>query len=186
MLKRLCVPVDGSSLSEVAAFAGIALARQLGAAVVGFSCAPTEREDVSNAAMHAAARTADERQRKERQLLRRLDVLRGEAAAAGVPFEGSAVISDDPASEIVDAATRHQCDLIVMGTHGRKGIARLLKGSITARVLALADLPVMVYRITDLEVAAHRNRVELAAALHREHPQVAATGLDRSPLNASR
>jgi nucleotide-binding universal stress UspA family protein len=51
-----------------------------------------------------------------------------------------------PAEAIVETATARGCDLIVMGSHGRRGVNRMLLGSETARVLALTTIPVLVYR----------------------------------------
>jgi nucleotide-binding universal stress UspA family protein len=49
-------------------------------------------------------------------------------------------------AEIVKAARRHRCDLIVIASHGRRGISRLLLGSVTSKVLAHSSIPVMVCR----------------------------------------
>jgi len=54
--------------------------------------------------------------------------------------------SSFPQLEIIKAARRNRCDLIVMASHGRRGISRLLLGSQTAMVLAYARVPVMVCR----------------------------------------
>jgi nucleotide-binding universal stress UspA family protein len=51
-----------------------------------------------------------------------------------------------PSQEIIDAATGHQCDLVFMASHGRRGLSRLLAGSVTQNVLAYSTIPVMVLR----------------------------------------
>lgn len=56
------------------------------------------------------------------------------------------VLTGAPAQTIVDGARRHRCDLIVMGTHGRHGMAHLLLGSIAERVVRTAECPVLVVR----------------------------------------
>jgi universal stress protein A len=67
-------------------------------------------------------------------------------AAKGTREVASEVLSGAPATTIVDAAKRHQCDLIVMGTHGRHGAAHLLLGSVAERVVRTAACPVLVVR----------------------------------------
>lgn len=68
------------------------------------------------------------------------------AQDAGVPFSGVSVTSEHPAVAIVDAADRHACDLIFMGSHGRSSIAQIFLGGVTTKVLSLSSLPVMVFR----------------------------------------
>jgi len=68
------------------------------------------------------------------------------AAAAGVPCKCSCVEGAFPYLEIIKAARRGRCDLIVMASHSRRGISRLLLGSQTSKVLALASVPVLVCR----------------------------------------
>jgi nucleotide-binding universal stress UspA family protein len=68
------------------------------------------------------------------------------AAAAGVPCEGLQVTSEYPADTIVKTAAERHCDLIVMASHGHKGVKALLLGSETAKVLAHAKVPVLVHR----------------------------------------
>lgn len=68
------------------------------------------------------------------------------AAAAGVRCDCVLKESAFPDTEIIRAARRMRCDLIVMASHGRRGFARLLLGSVTAKVLAQADVPVLVCR----------------------------------------
>lgn len=67
-------------------------------------------------------------------------------AATGRQQMASEVLTGAPAKAIVDAARQHQCDLIVMGTHGRHGMAHLLLGSVAERVLRAAACPVLVVR----------------------------------------
>ena len=52
----------------------------------------------------------------------------------------------DPYVAILDAVRREVCDLIVMGSHGRRGLTELLPGSETVKVLAHSEIPVLVYR----------------------------------------
>jgi len=72
--------------------------------------------------------------------------LTARAAATGRKDLPSEVLTGAPARTIVDAARQHQCDLIVMGTHGRHGMAHLLLGSVAERVVRTAAGPVLVVR----------------------------------------
>jgi nucleotide-binding universal stress UspA family protein len=77
---------------------------------------------------------------------RYLDGVRTLAESAGVKFAGQYALSDFPADAIVKAAKKYHCDGIVMGSHGRSGVAKLLLGSQTQKVLAAAKVPVVVVR----------------------------------------
>ncbi len=67
-----------------------------------------------------------------------------------VPARG-AVVAGEPAAEILDRAQAWQADIIVMGTHGRKGLARLVLGSVSEEVLRRSDAPVMSIRAVHTE-----------------------------------
>jgi nucleotide-binding universal stress UspA family protein len=75
-----------------------------------------------------------------------MDRLVKQALAAGVRATASIVETGVPADEIVRAAERAKTDLLVLGTHGRTGVARLVLGSVAARVVATASCPVLTVR----------------------------------------
>jgi nucleotide-binding universal stress UspA family protein len=75
-----------------------------------------------------------------------LDKISESGAARGVRVQTLTANADLVAEAIITAATEHQCDLIVMASHGRKGIQRLLLGSETQHVLTHSSLPVLVLR----------------------------------------
>ena len=77
---------------------------------------------------------------------RHLEGIRKAAEKARVKFSGEFAMDDDPAGAIVKAARKYRCDGIVMGSHGRSGVARMLLGSQSQKVLASANVPVMVVR----------------------------------------
>jgi nucleotide-binding universal stress UspA family protein len=145
MYKHVLLPVDGSDLSLRAADAGIALARQLGArvhalhVVVPLPAVPFLNEVIvtSNAEYADSAEDAGARY---------LAAVRERADAAGVPCQCSLETDPRPHHAIVAVARREGCDLIVMGSHGWRGLDRLLMGSETQRVILEADLPVLVNR----------------------------------------
>lgn len=147
MYKKILIPVDGSLLSNAAAHAGLAFAREVGAEVVGLFVAPEYLYAVyvdvmpsnppSQEAHEAAMRKAGDLYLAE---------IKKEATAAGLRYADVTLFSDAPAEKIVETAANRQCDLIFMGSHGRSGIRQLLVGSVTSKVLATCDVPVLVYR----------------------------------------
>jgi len=68
------------------------------------------------------------------------------AKAAGVPFTSVAAKAFTPYEGIIAAAKKRKCDVIFMASHGRRGISRLIMGSVTQKVLSHAKIPVVVYR----------------------------------------
>jgi nucleotide-binding universal stress UspA family protein len=147
MYTNLLLATDGSRLSENAVNHAIGLASKIGAKVSCLYVAPDYPEPMyldggtfSNpsrssyeAAAAAAARTI-------------LDKVAQKAAAAGVAVDSHHTISPSPSESILNAATKFRCDAIVMGSHGRSGVAALLLGSQTQKVLAHSKLPVIVAR----------------------------------------
>ena len=81
-----------------------------------------------------------------RAAARYLGVIEKAAKSAGVPSECVRITSDFPADVILQTATKRRCDLIVMASHGRRGLSAVLLGSETQKVLTHAKLPVLVYR----------------------------------------
>ncbi|MCD2516189.1 universal stress protein [Massilia sp. G4R7] len=145
MYRHILVPTDGSPVAIQAADAAIDFARACGSDIVALSVAVTE--PVFQAFEGAVA--WDPRLQAE-QLLRQAQEYAGAVATrartAGVPCTTVASCALDPVAAIADAAREHGCDLIVMGSHGRRGLSRLLAGSVTQGVLAYAPAPVMVLR----------------------------------------
>lgn len=145
MFKRLLVPVDGSELSDKAMRASLDLARQLGAAVLGFVAEPIQplRQQV------LSRREADDDERDHnamtaahaQQVLGRFEAM---AREAGVPFEGFHDQVPRVDKAIIDTAEARDCDVIVMVTHGRGAFGEFLFGSHTKAVLAGSKLPLLV------------------------------------------
>ena len=75
-----------------------------------------------------------------------VDAVKKTAMAKGVKAKGITVKSDLVSEAIIAAAKKHKCDLIVMASHGRRGIKRLLLGSETQLVLTHSHVPVLVLR----------------------------------------
>ena len=145
MFKRILLPTDGSEQSERAILAGIRFAKDLGAEVVGLTVIPkfhaftykTEMlEDTKSEYAVDSRKHADEY----------LKFISGAAQEAGVPCSTESAISDDPYQMIISTARDRHCDLIVMGSHGRRGVKGVLLGSETQKVLVHGSIPVLVYR----------------------------------------
>lgn len=143
MFKRLLVPVDGAELTARAIDASVALARQLDAVIVGFVAEPPAPAPASSGADRLPVATVEQLRTEEhaRQLLRQFE---SAAQRAGVAFDGHFEHARDVGRAIVAAAERHDCDLIVMVTHDRGRLGRLLAGSRTRDVLSRGRLPVLV------------------------------------------
>jgi nucleotide-binding universal stress UspA family protein len=69
-----------------------------------------------------------------------------QAISNGVSSRSASIVSDQPYAAIIAAAEAHECDLILMASHGRRGMKGLLLGSQTQKVLTHSKIPVLVYR----------------------------------------
>jgi nucleotide-binding universal stress UspA family protein len=145
MFKRILVPVDGSDLSDRAMDASLALARPLGATVVGFVAEPlVQLAAVARPSAVIARETEAHDRRTEAHAREVLARFEQRAHAAGVAFEGHFEQTPLVDQAIVDTAEAKHCDLIVMVTHGRGAFGEFLFGSHTKAVLARSKLPLLV------------------------------------------
>jgi nucleotide-binding universal stress UspA family protein len=147
MYDRILVPTDGSAISAQAERAAIAFARAHGSELVALAVGQPQPPIVSAEAAMAIdpgfdndtlLKAAEAQARRVAQA----------AEAAGVRCTPVAVLNYAPADAIVAEADARGCDLIFMGSHGRRGLSRLLAGSVTQHVLAEARVPVLVMRPT--------------------------------------
>ena len=146
MYKHILLPTDGSPQSRKAIAGGIALAKAIGAKVTGIFAAPPATPIVYRNHLPAGFTTmADHKRMIEESAARYLGIIEQAAKKAGVPCEVITVTSDYPADTILATAKKKKCDLIVMATHGRRGISGVLLGSETQRVVTHAKIPVLVY-----------------------------------------
>ncbi len=147
MYKHILIPTDGSPASLRAAKAGVELARATGARVTAFFAAPTPTPVVYDGLLPVGYMTPDQHAEViARAASKYLGAVADLAKAAGVRCESIHVTSDFPAEAIVDSAKQRKCDLIFMASHGRRGLAGLLLGSETQKVLTHSKIPVVVYR----------------------------------------
>ena len=146
MYKHILIPTDGSPQSAQAITGAVALAKVIGAKVTGLFAAPPATPILYRDNLPAGFGTMEDHKRLiEDSAGRYLDVVAQAAKQAGVPCEVVTVTSDYPADAILETAAKRSCDLIVMATHGRRGIAGVLLGSETQRVVTHAKIPVLVY-----------------------------------------
>lgn len=145
MYRHLLLPTDGSDHSAGAIAAGLRLARSCGASVT--IVYTTRRYMPEGLSAHTVLR--DMRQYADGMEAEAAQVLAGPAAEArrlGVRCATVHRSDDEPWRAIVDVAAECGCDLIVMASHGRRGIDALLMGSETSKVLTHSRVPVLVYR----------------------------------------
>ncbi|WP_440765318.1 universal stress protein [Natronorubrum sp. DTA7] len=136
MYDDLLIPTDGSDGTRQSITHGLAIAKRFDATIHALSIVPEgplgtlQNEAASPAAHRAVERVAVDAERAD------IDV--ETAVEQGVPHE-----------EILEYADEHDIDMIVMGTQGRTGLDRVLVGSVTERVVRMADVPVVTVRFTD-------------------------------------
>ena len=147
MYKRILVATDGSNLSKKAVGHAIALAKLCDAELVGLSVVARYPMSYFEGGIALAP---EEVSRIESQWMESgqsiVNAVKTVAAAKGVFAKVVVSKSDLVAEAIIAAAKKHKCDLIVMASHGRKGIKRQLLGSETQHVLTHSTTPVLVLR----------------------------------------
>ena len=144
MFKHLLLPTDGSPLSENAVLQGIQLAHVHGARVTGVHVSPRFHVLTYRTDMLEETRAEYERD-SDVHAERYLAFITKAAAHSRVPCETLRERSDDVFQSIIDVARKRACDLIVMASHGRRGIGGVLLGSETQRVLTHSGIPVLVW-----------------------------------------
>ena len=145
MYKHLLLPTDGSPLSEDAVRRGVQFAHQLGARVTGFYAMPEFQMVSYTMAMEDNSKDLFDQQAHARAE-QVLAVVQQHAAELGVECDTVTVSSDMPYEAIIRTATEHGCDLIMMASHGRRGLHGLLLGSETSKVLTHSKIAVLVQR----------------------------------------
>jgi nucleotide-binding universal stress UspA family protein len=144
MYKKILVPTDGSDLSDQAVKAAIEFARFAKAGIVAISA--IEPNPVLAGDSGIAVDTGIEATTLLEQARRDVEKVAQAAAAAGVPCETTTTLSRSPYQAIIETARDRQCDVIFMASHGRRGLSRLIAGSVTQNVLAYSSIPVLVFR----------------------------------------
>jgi nucleotide-binding universal stress UspA family protein len=144
MFRSILVPTDGSPVTDKAVTTAIELARQFKGQLQALSVkepfpysAMSEMQPVPPQEFYDA---------QERIATARVKAVVDAAQAAGLACSGHTVEALHPWEAILDHAKNQGCDLIVMASHGRRGVAALLLGSETQRVLTHSTLPVLIVK----------------------------------------
>ena len=146
MFKHILIATDGSPVANKAAKAGIALARALGARVTAY-CALEQLQPIYDEGYMMTEKMIEGfEQSAQRAGQKRVDAIGRMARAAGVRCAVMATSASTAYEGIVDAAKKQKCDVIFMASHGRRGLTRLMMGSVTQKVLSHSRIPVVVYR----------------------------------------
>ncbi|MBE0625861.1 MAG: universal stress protein [Burkholderiales bacterium] len=149
MYKHILVPTDGSVLSDKAVEAAIKLAKLAGARITAFHAVepyPLQGAYAAEASGVAELQPEIFAQRSEEYAKRVLDAVAAAAAAENVQCTTAYVTGNSASQAIVEKAGEEKCDLIVMASHGRRGLEGFLLGSETQKVLTHSSIPVLVYR----------------------------------------
>ncbi len=144
MFKRILVPTDGSEITAKAIETSIALARSLGAQLYTISV----KEPFPYSAISEMQPTPPQEffDAQERIAAKRVQHVVELGSAAGLVCQGHTVEALHPWEAIIDHAKRMECDLLVMASHGRRGVSALLLGSETQKVLTHSKVPVLIVR----------------------------------------
>jgi nucleotide-binding universal stress UspA family protein len=145
MFTHLLLAVDGSPLSDAAFQKALLLAQEMKARITALRVGPKYHVFAYHTEMLSDARElfAQEIADSAAKYLKRIAL---EAAAAGVTCETTYLVDDRPYEAIIKTAEDKGCDLIVMASHGRRGVQGVLIGSETQKVLTHSKIPVLVYR----------------------------------------
>ncbi len=145
MFRHILLPTDGSVQSQVAIRKGVHLARTLKARITGISVMPEPKFYWYQTDIIAQVKEETVKQHQV-QANRNLAFIEKAAREAGVPCETLCERSDHPYAAIIRTAEKSACDLIMMASHGRRGVEGLLLGSETQKVLTHSKIPVLVCR----------------------------------------
>jgi nucleotide-binding universal stress UspA family protein len=147
MFKHILIPTDGSPVSAKAVKAGIAFAKQIGARVTGYHAVePVPMRLYGEGYVADRQMVAEFERRAVAAAKKNVTAIARAARKAGVPFEPVVRTARTPYEGIVETAQKRRCDLILMASHGHRGLMRLTLGSVADKVIQLSRIPVLVYR----------------------------------------
>lgn len=148
MYKHIMLPVDGSDLSNKAAKECVTFAKAIGARIFVIHVVShfhfAIEEGFSSGVVRKLEKEHEAESKKNAQTI--LGSVQKLADAGGVECSALSIIGDNPYEEIIKHAKKQKCDLIMMASHGRRGLEGLLLGSETAKVLTHSKIPVLVVR----------------------------------------
>ncbi len=144
MFKKILVPTDGSAQAAAAASTAAQLAKSQGAQIIGvYVIDPFPYIGIGDASAVGLQAYLSEAKAAAGQAL---EMLGKACAAEGVSFAGDTIERNVVHEGILETASAEGCDLIVMGSHGRHGLKSLILGSVAQKVLAHAELPVLIVK----------------------------------------
>ena len=147
MYKRILVATDGSSLSKKAVSSAISMAALCGAELVAVKVTPRYPQSYFEGSLPLSQTEVAKIEKQWAQASQaQLDAIAKSAKAKGVSVKTVVVKADIVSDALIATAKKQKVDLIVMASHGRKGIKRLLLGSETQQVLTHISIPVLVLR----------------------------------------
>ena len=146
MYTNILLPTDGSALSQVAVDSGLKFAKAVGAKVTGFYVIVERQPESFEEYAPIQVKAPELADMAKLEADRFLKLIADRARLIGVPCETYSMHHASPHEAIITFATQTGCDLIVMASHGMKGITGELVGSVTARVITGCKIPVLVYR----------------------------------------
>ena len=145
MYKHILLTTDGSELAEKSLQHGIALAAALSARITVLTVIKP-LHTVAPSEVMVALPPAEYEKGAQKHADRLLERANAAATQAGVACATRCRTHDEPSQAIIDTAADAACDLIVMGSHGRTGLTKLILGSQTQKVLSHTSVPVLVTR----------------------------------------
>ena len=147
MFKHILIPTDGSEFSMGTVRRAVNFAKEAGAKVTFIYAKPDYPVAFYGEGALIDPTTPEKfTEMAEQQAATILAECAACAREAGIESASVSVVSDVPYEAIIDCAETSKCDLIFMASHGRRGIAAMLLGSETQKVLTHSKVPVLVYR----------------------------------------
>ena len=149
MFKHILLPTDGSELSHKAVKQAIEVAKELGAKITAVHIVGDYHLALPDEGFEMPEIPTLKKRFEEEGATRAKKILgavKEVAKIAGVECEVVMATSDVPYKTIINEATKFKCDLIVMASHGRRGLDGILLGSETQKVLTHSKIPVLVCR----------------------------------------
>ena len=145
MFTNILIPTEGSDLAAKAVEQGVRFAKEIGAKITAVTV--TEPFELVSVSQIQLEYTPIEYQKHSKAHAEKvLGVVSAAAKSAGVVCDTLHVEHELVYQAIIEAAEARRCDLIVMASHGRRGVAAVVLGSETVKVLTHSKIPVLVYR----------------------------------------
>ena len=145
MFKNILIATDGSDLAAKAVEQGVLFAKEIGAGITALTI--TEPFNVLSLAPSELGYTPIEYKKYAEEYAEKvLDTVAAAAKSAGIDCETLHIEHEHVYQAIIDAAAARKCDLIVLASHGRRGVSAVALGSETVKVLTHSKIPVLVYR----------------------------------------